>query len=171
MNPNQQSDPNNQRDYHWKPGENPFFTQPTPDNPQQPAPGQALPTRQPEVYNSPSLAGIPNATQPAPQPIVAGGVSGSKSGGAPSKLAIAVILGIVLVVILGLVALLMSNSDSNNSGDKTLEAPASGQSQSLLPAQSIDLEQTNNAISQDMSALDDEKDFPATSLDDKTLNL
>lgn len=165
MNPDQQQG-SKPRDYHWKPGENPFFTQPTPDNPSQ---AQNLPVQQPEVYNSPSLADIPYGAQPSPQPQVA--PVSTKNGGGPNKLVIVVIAGIALVFILGIIALVMSSNGNKGGADKTLEAPANTQSQSLQPAESIDLEQTNNAISQDMSSLDDENDFPANSLDDKTLNL
>lgn len=166
MNPDQQGQ--KPRDYHWKPGENPFFTQPTPDNSTQ-AQAQNLPAQQPEVYNSPSLADVPYGAQPSPQPQVAPTIN-SGSGG-PNKLVIIVIAGIVLLFIVGIIALVMSSGGSDKAGDKTLETPANTQSQSLQPAESIDLEQTNNAISQDMSGLDDESDFPANSLDDKTLNL
>ncbi len=39
------------------------------------------------------------------------------------------------------------------------------------PATAVDTEQTNNAISQDITSVNDDKDLPANQLDDRTLGL
>lgn len=171
MNPRDpQENPQTSRDYHWEPGQNPFFTEPTPNNP---AP------QQPGAYNTLPSATAPNmySGQPVPpsQPATVVGAPVAspsyqrKSG--PSKLVIIVIAGVVLVLVIGIIALVATSGSNKKANTKDQTSTDTTQSQSLLPAQPIDLEQTNNAISQDISGLDDEKDFPAKSLDDKTLNL
>lgn len=127
------------------------------------------PVQTPEVYNSPSLAAMPYGAQPAPQPQTAA-VTGPVVKKGPNKLVIIVIAGIALLVIVaGAVLLTSSGGKPAPTVDTTTQTNT--QSQSLQPAQAIDLEQTNNAIGQDLSSVDDEADFPANSLDDKTLGL
>lgn len=138
------------------------------------APGGSL-VQQPEIYNSPSLAAVPYGAQPAPQPQTAAGSAPAatqypaKKG--PNKLVIIVIAGVALLLVLVVIAVVVSSGKPSDDQANQAQQIDPSQLQSLQPAQSIDLEQANNAISQDLSSLDDEKDFPTDSLDDKTLGL
>ena len=91
-----------------------------------------------------------------------------KKGG-PNILVIVVIVGVVLVLICGLIVLLSSGGDDTATNQQATEQQAG--SQTLQPAKSIELEEANNAINQDLSGLDDEKDYPNNSLEDMTLGL
>lgn len=125
---------------------------------------------QPGVYTSPSLTPMPYNAQSSLQPQATSGVSPqfpAKKG--PSKLVMVVIAGIALLLILGIIVAL--SSTGNKSNNQAQQPQETGQSENLKPAQAIDLQQASNAISQDLSSLDDEKNFPANSLDDKTLGL
>lgn len=124
------------------------------------------------VYTSPSLAPVPYGSQSSIQPQATSGVNPqfpAKKG--PGKLVIIVIAGIALLVVLGIVVAVSSAGNKPKTNQAAQQSVDPNQSQNLKPAQAIDLEQASNAISQDLSSLDDEKDFPATSLDDKTLGL
>lgn len=159
----------------------PPYNQPYGQPPATQAPGSTTgpgspPAQQPEVYNSPSLAATPYGTQPVPQPQVTAGGAGTpqqytaKKG--PNKLVIIIIAGVSLLLLLIIIAVIASSGQ--NSADKQANQAQqidTSQLESLQPAQAIDLEEASNAISQDMSSLDDERDFPADSLDDKTLGL
>lgn len=60
------------------------------------------------------------------------------------------------------------------SGGKGQQAPTQQQAdqpQGPQPAQAIDVEQTNNAINQDVTRFDNTKDFPDNMLDDSSLGL
>lgn len=167
MNPQNPQQP--QEPHHWAPGQNPFYTEPLPGSAQPQNPN--APVQQPEVYNSPSLANIPYGAQPVPQAqgVVGAPVQTAKSSG-PNKLLIVAIAGVVLVVILGVIALLLSGSDTQKAKQPNDQTDTS-QAESIQPAQALDVQQAGNAISQDLSDLDDEKDFPANALDSKALNL
>lgn len=136
-------------------------------DPQQPYNPQNQQPPQPEVYNSPTLA---NASYGVVQP---------QSGGAPASggpvrsrrgLLIAAITGGAVIIILIILAVVLTMS-SSGSKEKPAVTETDTSTQALQPAKSIELEQANNSINQDMSGLNDEKDFPANSLDDKTLGL
>lgn len=124
------------------------------------------------VYNSPSLSPVPYGSQSKLQPTsISGGTSSqfpAKSGS--NKLVIIVVAGIALLVVLGIIVAISSasNKPKTNQAQQTDET---AQSVNLKPAQAIDLQQASNAISQDLSSLDDEKNFPADSLEDRTLGL
>lgn len=79
----------------------------------------------------------------------------------------------VLVIAVSVVAgvILTSQSSTKSPGPAKTQQDQSSGSGLLEPAKAIELEQTNNAINQDLSSLDDNKDFPTNSLDDKTLGL
>lgn len=150
--------------------------QPTPQNNNGPgfttgpngAPG---PGPQPGVYNSPSLTPTPYGSQSSLQPQAVSGANSqlpAKQG--PNKLVIIVIAGIALLVVLGIVAA-VSTAGNKPKTNQTQQTEGTGQSENLKPAQAIDLQQASNAISQDLSSIDDEKNFPADSLEDKTLGL
>jgi hypothetical protein len=111
-----------------------------------------------------------------PGPIVNGSIPGQiNDPQEPPKshkgLIIAGIVAGVLVVV-GILIFLIANADPGNKAktkettqQSTTDAPA------LEPAQSVEMEQANNALSQDLSRLDDEKDLPAKSLENDTLGL
>jgi hypothetical protein len=86
-----------------------------------------------------------------------------------------VIASIIVGVAVGLIiitALVVSNADkAANQTEQTQTPDSTTQAEILEPAQSVEVEQTSNSLSQDLSSLDDEKDLPADSLDDKTLGL
>ena len=133
---------------------------------------QNLPTQQPEIYNSPSLSNLPYGSQPAPQPQNAlESISSSDSTSKSRKglFIVAIVGGVLIVVLLVVVLIINSGGDSQSkSSDKQQNTNAT---QTLEPAQSLEIEQINNSITQDLSSLDDEKDFPESSLNDKTLGL
>lgn len=135
----------------------------TPNSPFDPN-RQQYPPAEPATYGS----------QPSLQPRVVAGTNDilprpSKKG--PNKLIIIIIAGVVLLLILGIYAITATQSQKTAAPQSNQQSAETDYAQSLQPAQAIDLEQANNAISQDLSSLDDEKDFPAASLDDKTLGL
>lgn len=86
-----------------------------------------------------------------------------------------VIVSIVVGVLIGLAIIiaLVANSGNKTANQSQQAQPQdnSTQAEILEPAQSVEVEQTSNSLSQDLSSLDDEKDLPADSLDDKTLGL
>lgn len=158
MNP-KNNQPNNSDDHaghRWAPGQNPFYTEPLDDQ---------LPMAQPEVYNSPSLPNVPYATQSAPR-TSSSAVAATPPG--PNKLVIVAIAGVVLVIILGVVALVFGGGTKPAT---QTQVQKTSESESMKPATALDLQQAANAVGQDISGADDEKDFPTDSLDAKALNL
>lgn len=133
--------------------------------------------REQEDYKSRSLSSPPyNGYQAPPQPqIITGntGATGLKSSSrkGPNKLVIIIVVGVVLLLIMAIAVAISSQGNKDKNKQQNQSSTDSTQAQSLQPAQAIDLEQANNAISQDLSSIDDETDFPATSLDDKALGL
>lgn len=133
-----------------------------------------VPVRQGEVYNSPTLANVPYGSQPAPVPQT--GIQSNNPVSANTKAAqkgpkIAIVVGVVVAVILIVVAVVASMSGSKKPVQKNEKTQQSSASQSFQPAQAIEVEETSNALSQDLSGVDDEKDFPAGQLDDKSIGL
>lgn len=176
----QQPQQGNEPGRRWAPGQNPFLTEPLSgaDAQSQNGPGPAstnLPVQQPEVYNSPNLANIPYGAQPAPQPqgqVVSGGPVSPKSPKkltGPNKIVLASIGGAIALVIIIIIVIVAISSGGEKKKEATDANPNT--SPSLQPATALDLTQASNAISQDIGGLDDEKDFPSNSLDDKTLGL
>ncbi len=85
---------------------------------------------------------------------------------------IAIIAGVVVALLLIIIAVIAATSDSSQQKpDQQNNSPASSQADLLKAGQAIEIEQINNAINQDLSGLDDEKDLPANNLDDKSLGL
>lgn len=136
-----------------------------------------------ESYKSRSLLSDPYMSQPAQQPLspnqpVQSQAPITSSANKPKQKlklpkgpALAAIIGGVIVLIL-LVVVLIANAGKSPS--KTSDDPVVDRNtrpEFLLPAESVQMEQTNNALSQDLSGLDDEKDLPTNSLDDQTLGL
>lgn len=145
--------------------------------PTEPKPEEPYNPDSSEKYNSRDLTSMPySVPQPQAQP-AAGPTSQSptsnntqkKRGKLPKGPLIAGIVGGVLVIGLLVTALLLGGS--NTKPAQTTTQPDSGQSQALQPAESVELEQANNALSQDLSRLDDEKDLPGNSLEDSALGL
>lgn len=122
---------------------------------------------QPEVYNSPNLSTVPYGAQASPQPNTAPTANSSSKGSKGPLIAIIVVAAIFLIV----VGVVLATGGSKKKTTKDTSTTKTDAASVLQPAQAIELEQTNNAVSQDLSGLDDEKDFPASSLEDKTLGL
>ncbi|MGI9028047.1 MAG: hypothetical protein ACR2FM_04375 [Candidatus Saccharimonadales bacterium] len=163
----------------WQQPQSPQGPQGPPVPPVPPAqsqPGQPLvptsptpiPVQQPEVYNASSVPTTPYGMQP---PLAS---SNNQRGGTkpvPNKLFIVAGAGLGLVVVLGIVLVILSSGGSKTPTNQNQQSQTTVQSPSLVPAQSVEIEQINNAISQDLSQIDDEKDFPSNSLEDQTLGL
>lgn len=124
----------------------------------------AEPLQQPEVYNSPTLNNVPYGAQPAPQPQSAN----SKKASNKTPLIAAGVVSLIAIIVVGVVLAMNSGNSANKATPQTNDADNNAV---LQPAKPLELEQTSNALSQDLSGLDDEKDFPAASLEDKTLGL
>lgn len=126
-----------------------------------------------EQYKSRSLSSQPySAAQPQPTPNNVSNVNNTpgKKLKLPKGPVLAGIIGAVLVIVLLIFAL--AAGGGNKPQDKKGSTSISNtQPEALKPANSIELEQTNNAISQDLSRLDDERDLPNNSLEDSTLGL
>lgn len=78
---------------------------------------------------------------------------------------------IVILIVVGLALTLSSNNTASKTATVSDKNTTSDQSQAPQPATSLSIEQTNSAISQDLSTLNDDTDFPAGVLDDQTLGL
>lgn len=79
-----------------------------------------------------------------------------------------VVLGVVLLSVAGLV--LLSDS-SKKTPTTTQQNPQETTTQEPQAATAVGIEQINSSISQDMSGLNDDRDFPAEALSDKSLGL
>ncbi len=73
---------------------------------------------------------------------------------------------VLLFVITGAAIALGGTKKQANTPQQQTAAPEGPQ-----PAAAIDVEQANNSIGQDVTGLDNNKDFPSAELDDKTLGL
>lgn len=102
-----------------------------------------------------------------PEPVLP---NGTKAPSSKKGLIIAIISGVGALFIIALVVIVLASADNSKSKNQD-DSATSTQAPILQPAQAIEMEQTNNSINQDLSGLDDEKDFPANSLEDKTLGL
>ncbi|MBA3758253.1 hypothetical protein H0X10_01305 [Candidatus Saccharibacteria bacterium] len=104
-----------------------------------------------QVYNQPP-SGLPPQTKPSKK-----------------KLFILIGTGVGLLGLLVVIAVLVGGSEKKPTPQTATTNDA--KSELLEPAKALDIEQTNNAISQDMSNLNNDKDFPADQLSDKALGL
>ena len=122
-------------------------------DPQQPPQNQntepQVPTQQ--VYNQPPTG---MSTQPKPN---------------KNKLYILIGAGVGLLLLFTVIAVLAGGNGKKQAPQTVSSDDA--KSQLLEPAKALDIEQINNAISQDMSNLNNDKDFPADQLSDKALGL
>ncbi len=93
----------------------------------------------------------------------------------PKKKSKLIVIFIAVIAVLGLLTLaavmLAPKSDNKSSKQDQQAQTQSSEDTTLSPAESINVEQTNSSINQDISGLNIEEDFPATQLDDKSLNL
>lgn len=137
-------------------------------NPQPTQQPQAQPVAQP-TYQQPPVTlpsaqfggqAAPNQAQPTTEPA-------PKKSKLPMILVIAVALE--LVVIVGLMALVATNSKNTTQ----TKSNSSNNTQSLAPqpATSVGVQQTDDAVSQTLSSLSEDRDFPADKLSDKNLGL
>lgn len=118
-------------------------------------------------------------TQPFQQPVVSGGpaglpdqqpVGGPRRSSSKVMILLAVAASIQLLVIIGLSIGLLANSDPPPAPSQT---PAANQASGDRPAAATatSLQSANDDISQNISSLNDDKDFAADKLSDKTLGL
>lgn len=80
-----------------------------------------------------------------------------------------VVVGLLLIVTF-IVVLTSKDKPAPTAKPQVSTSDTTGSS-FLRPATAIDVEQTSNSVSQDLSGLNDDSDFPANKLDDKALNL
>lgn len=128
-------------------------------------------------YHPKTIFSDPQQGVPPPIPVPPAGVYGTtpaaiqaQSAKASSKKGLMIALGIagaVVLVLIIIVVVIMASKGSSKKQDTSKQSQAA----ILQPATEIELEQINNSINQDMSTIDDEKDYPANSLEDKTLGL
>lgn len=132
-------------------------------DPQQPYPNQPQPQNGPQVYGPASL---PQPTLPGYQQPQQFRTGPKRSSRKPFIIG-GVIAGILLLVVIGVVVAL------SNGKKPVQQAPQEDTSKPEGPqaATAVDVEQSNNAISQDISSVNDDQDFPTDELDDKSLGL
>lgn len=124
----------------------------------------------------PAQVPVQQYSQPAQPPVPVNQLESQRPSVPPSKPKRGPLIAIISGVVVGLILIILAVVASLSDGVKTKEDEAalnknSVSSQVVEPASSLDVNQTNNSIGQDLSRIDDEKDFPSTSLDDKTLGL
>lgn len=164
MDPNQQQ-PQDDAGKRWAPGQNPFLTQPLSGEG-----SSQLPQPQMQAPQNPNL----NIQQSAqPQPVNGGGTNSPNKNnqGGFNKILIIVVGVIALLVIAGGLIVVAMSGDSSKQENQETTSQDSGQPPSLQPATALDIQQVNNAITNDMSTVDDESDYPNDSLTDKSLGL
>jgi hypothetical protein len=119
----------------------------------------------PATVQQPLSQSMSTQTAQVQPPVVGGPIKTKKS----SKLVIVVVVAVVvLAVMLGAVLILGKKKPVKKATGNTTQTT---QTQGPQPATALSTEQINNAINQDVSGLDNEKDFPANQLDDKSLEL
>ncbi len=88
------------------------------------------------------------------------------------KLIIIVASALAALVIIVIIVVVVAGGKKPSTPAKPAQDPnENSQSQGPQPATSLGVEQINNSISQDISGLNDDQDYPPTKLDDKTLTL
>lgn len=121
------------------------------------------PFRQPQQFS-------PNGQLPA-QPDQHSQTAAPKPKRSRVGLVIALVsIGLVLLVVVGAVVLLAVGNKPAKQTTKTNTVQTSA-SDAAKGASALDVEQTNQSISQDISGLNDGQDMPADQLSDKTLGL
>jgi hypothetical protein len=134
------------------------------------------PNQQPQPYqNQPPQPVAPTnsmpygAQQPQPQPVTV--ASTPTTMPAPKNklfLPLCIVAAAELLVIIGLLIALSSTHKAVATPVKTVDKSLS---QDPQPATTTGLQQTNDAISQDITNLDIDASFPAKALDDTSLSL
>lgn len=81
-----------------------------------------------------------------------------------------IVAAVELIIIIGLMVALASAPKSNKSSAAAHSTSRAG-SLDPQPATAVGLQQTDDSISQDISGLNGDRDFPVGRLDDKTLGL
>lgn len=158
----------------------PLVSPATQIQPQVITPGQPI---QPQQFNEQPTSGLvgtqtsmtnalPDGNTAAPGQ-VAPVVSSGGGGGGKSKFLLIAFITVVVLVVITVAAVLMApkkkkavttkKSDTSQTNSNGAKGPQ--------PASALDVEQANNSINQDISNPNDDNDFPANQLDDKSLNL
>lgn len=109
--------------------------------------------------DQPYMQQVPQMPAPLPPP-----------PGSRSKLPLVIGLAVGAVVLMLVIALAFGGGGEKKEEDQT---PTNGPASSIVSegAKSLDVQQVNDSISQDMSNLDNDRDFPADGLSDDTLGL
>ena len=81
-----------------------------------------------------------------------------------------IVLGLIIVVAVAILLYVLVKSTGNKSTPPATTT-TSDQSQGPQPATALGIEQASNAISQDISSLHDDVDFPPNALKDASLGL
>lgn len=132
-------------------------------NNQQPAQYNTPPPVQPEVPGE-AYGSLPQTSSPqssSPEPLT------PKKNRLPFIIA-GVLVGLLLI--LTLIGVFASKSKTPTTIKPAASTSDSG-SNALLPATAIGIEQASNSISQDLSGINDDNDFPPNKLDDRSLGL
>jgi len=128
----------------------------------------------------------PNPLQPQqpPQPNIYGPVLPSPAPGVPpqpqfqppmppkSNKKVFIIGGAVAgIVVLLIIVAVVALSGGNKNQPPAEEHQETTEAEGPQPATAVDVEHANNSISQDISGLNDDRDFPVDQLEEKTLKL
>ena len=113
-------------------------------------------------------------TPPAQQPPTVEPAT-PKVGGGPDKSKLPLIIGIAaileLLVIITLVIVVAGKSGSSNTNQQKANNSNTSQAQGPTAATPSSVQLTDDSISQDLSSLNDDKDFPQDKFSDQSLHL
>lgn len=121
---------------------------------------------------SPPLFNEPYANPLGPPPPVTTPPAEATPPAASKKslLILGALAGVELLLILGL-GLALASAPGTQTKSKVVDSSSSNQAGVPQPATATGLQQTNDSITQDIGNLINERDFPATQLDDTSLGL
>jgi hypothetical protein len=126
------------------------------------------------IFDSPQVPSVPMQPQSGavfgatPEAMQAQSANASKQA---NKKQIYIIGGIIGGVILLTLIAIISISLTSSNRKKTTNTDTTQTPSIIQPASDIELEQVNNSITQDMSAANDDTDYPADSLSKKNIGL
>ncbi len=130
-------------------------------DPNQPSPGQAANTpgytAGPASYGNQVSPPPPSTFAPSPTP---------KKNRLPWIIA-AALIGVLIII--SVIVVVLSSDQATTS--KSQNTTAKVGSPAVQPATAISVEELNNSLSQDISGLNDDSDFPVNHLDDRALGL
>lgn len=128
------------------------------------------PNQAPQNNPNPPLFNAPYQSPQAPEPTFTPPTVGGGSSKSKFLMAFAVISAIELLVIIGLAVAVISSSNDKEAPTQA-NAKQASQSEGPTAATSSSIQLIDDAISQSLSGLNDDQDFPADKLSDKNLGL